>query len=738
MKRIILLFISFITIKGQQLMAQQDTSKTKELSEVVISASKFEERKKRVAQSTVNVLALKKNQLLNVSSSADLLQNSGAVLVQKSQQGGGSPMIRGFEASRILLMVDGVRLNNAIYRTGHLQNVITIDPYMLEKAEILFGPGSTLYGSDALGGVVYMQSKNPILSTNNNTLVKGNAVLNYASANKQQTGHVDVNFANKRWGFLTSFTYNDFSDLKQGTERSSQYPTFGLRPWYVERINGVDSMVSNSDPNVQKFSGYSQWDLGQKILFQPRSNESHVLNIQLSNSSNIPRYDRLTESNAGIPAQAEWYYGPQKRSFFSYQFNAKKLNGFFDQARIIASFQNTEESRYTRGYRAANRTERVERVDVYGFTADAKKNVGAHEYTAGVDVQLNFVRSRARRVNVNSGVISAANTRYPDGFNGMQLVAFYINHLWKLNDQLTLSEGIRLNKAFLYSTFTNKLPINFPFSEARQNNTALTGNIGLIFSPNDDLKTSVFINSGFRSPNVDDLGKVFDTRQGMVVVPNPDIKPEYTYNFEWNIEKYFNFGNKNRAGIGAAAYYTLFRNAIILDAFKLNGQDSIIYDGVKSQVVANQNKAKAYIYGFETWAFARFAQHFEVNGRITYTKGNYTSYSNTIPLDHIAPLFGKAALKYDNDKLSAETWVLFNGWKKIKDYNPFGEDNQQYATVDGMPSWYTINLRLGYQVMKNAVLQLSVENLLDRNYRIFASGISAAGRNFIVTARLSF
>jgi hemoglobin/transferrin/lactoferrin receptor protein len=146
--------------------AQQDTaSPQKNLDEVIIYSNKFAERKKNIVQK-IDVIQAQQIAQLNTQNMGDLLSNTGNVFVQKSQQGGSSPIIRGFEASRVLLVVDGIRMNNAIYRAGHLQNVITVDQNMLERVEVLYGPASTLYGSDALGGVVHMRTKMPRLSTN--------------------------------------------------------------------------------------------------------------------------------------------------------------------------------------------------------------------------------------------------------------------------------------------------------------------------------------------------------------------------------------------------------------------------------------------------------------------------------------------------------------------------------------------------------------------------------------------
>jgi hemoglobin/transferrin/lactoferrin receptor protein len=208
-------------------------------------------------------------------------------------------VIRGFEASRVLLMVDGVRLNNAIFRAGHLQNIITVDNMILDRVEVIYGPSSTLYGSDALGGVVQLFTKKPLLASNQNWEINSNLLQRYASGQNENRSHFDINIANNKWAYLTSFTYGSFGDMRQGANRSSAFPDFGRRSFFVVRESGADVVKMNDDVDVQKLSGYNQYDLLQKVLYKPNENSEHLLNIQLSNSSNINRYDRLTEKSNG-------------------------------------------------------------------------------------------------------------------------------------------------------------------------------------------------------------------------------------------------------------------------------------------------------------------------------------------------------------------------------------------------------------------------------------------------------
>ncbi len=183
----------------------------------------------------------------------------------------------------------------------------------------------------------------------------------------------------------------------------------------------------------------------------------------------------------------------------------------------------------------------------------------------------------------------------------------------------------------------------------------------------------------------------------------------------------------------------LFRNAIALAPFQLNGQDSIIYNTVKSAVYANQNVNKAFVRGLNARLKVELSKTLTWDNTISQTYGRFVNPDKTKkPLDHIPPVFGKSSLLYNAKKTNVEFFMQFNGWKKIKDYNPDGEDNGQYATADGMPSWMTLNLRGSYNFNKYLTVQAGIENILDRNYRYFASGFSAPGRNFYLALRTNF
>lgn len=733
MKRFIIILVSVFTFFITQ---AQDTLKEKSLDEVIIYSSKFAERKKNIVQK-IDILTSKQIAQTNAQNTGDLLVNTGNVFVQKSQQGGSSPVIRGFEASRVLLVIDGIRMNNAIYRSGHLQNIITVDQNMLEQVEVLYGPASTLFGSDALGGVVHLKTKSPKLSTTGKTLWKGAAFVRYSSANKENSAHIDVSMGGKKIGWLQSYNYSDFDDLRMGDNYPSAYPDFGRRSQYITTINGIDSIINNSDDRIQKFSGYSQWDITQKFIYNQSEKISHQLNLQYSTSSDVPRYDRLQDIRNGRLRWAEWYYGPQDRQLASYEFNIS-TNGFFNNIRSLLAYQHIEESRHQREYRRYDRLDnRFEKLNVYSINLDARRIWANDELTVGLDGQFNDVTSTAFRKSLLTGETSPIDTRYPDGKNNMNYYGVYAQHIHKfMEGKLVLNDGLRLQAVTLHSQIKDNSFFAFPFTQIESENLALTGNLGLIYMPDRNLRVNAGFSSGFRAPNIDDASKIFESNSAsrQLIVPNPGIDPEYTYNIDLGFTQ--TIAEKLRFEV--TGFHTWFRNAITLSPFQLDGHDSVLYNGSLVQVYASQNVNKATLYGFNA-AFTFDVNMLRFYSSINYTYGRLKNQNKTqVPLDHIPPVFGKTSLAYNAPKFQAEIYSLYNGWKRIKDYNPSGEDNAQYATPDGTPSWFTMNLKTSVSLSKYLTLQAGIENILDRNYRYFASGFSAPGRNVIIALRATF
>jgi hemoglobin/transferrin/lactoferrin receptor protein len=702
------------------------------LSQMVISATRLANKSEFVAQQ-VSSIQRKDIQFINPANAADLLTQTGTALVQKSQLGGGSPILRGFEANKVLYVVDGVRMNNAIYRGGHLQDILSLDPMAMENVEIAYGPSAITYGSDALGGAMSFTTRAPRF-TSGDKLVRAGAMLRYSSAD-QSAAHVNVETSNARFATFTAFTFNNFGDLRQGNIRNPNYPSFGARPWYVERINGRDSVITNSNPNVQVGSAYKQYDFIEKISFKQSDKLTHTVNIQYSTTNNVPRYDRLTQVSIENPRFGEWYYGPQTRAMVAYHANLSNGNKLYNTGRITLAWQNIEQSRHDRLFNSPNLNNRLENVKVYSVNADFSKSLGERTTANyGLEYYFNGVTSTANSENILNGVQSPLDTRYANGGSNMSGTAAYGTAIFKATRKITLNAGLRYSLVNLSALFLDNSFFNFPFSDVNQSNRNLNGSVGIILAPNPKWRITVLTSTGFRAPNVDDLSKVFESNAGNLIVPNNELKPEKVANIEATIERKFN----GKTTLAMNGYYMNYTNALTTGKTQFNGQDSIFYDGTLSPVYTTINADEAYIYGGNLSLNSQVNDHFSIQSSVVYTYGRIKADNGDTPLDHIPPVYGRTGFTFQQQKFRGEFSVLYNGWKRIEDYRLNAEDNEAYATPDGMPAWYTLNAKGSYQLNEKLQLMVGLENILDANYRVFASNISAAGRNVTLTLRGRF
>jgi len=667
---------------------------------------------------------------LQVQTPADLLEKTSSVFVQKSQMGGGSPVIRGFEANKVLLVIDGIRMNNAIYRSGHLQSSITLDEQVLESVDVIYGPGSIAFGSDALGGVIHYQTKTPKFQTE--PTHTGNLLFRYASANTEKTIHGNYQFGSEKLSGYFGFTLSDFGNLRAGGNYPSRYPDFGKRFDYVAGSDMPGTTLSselliNDDPNVQVGTQYDQQDYFGKIKFRATDQLSFMLNSQVSTSSNIPRYDSLTERDGNGLKFAEWYYGPQDRTLFSLTTNYKSNAKLFDELYFIASHQRIGEERVARNFGSDQREENKEDLSIIGLTLDFNKSI-ANKYNLvyGFDFQSNQLESTA-----SDNIF----TRYPNGENSMNLFGIYskvgIPLLKSEQYKLNWNNGLRYSVTQINLNYTQDNFFEWPsyFYEGIQNNTKNLSFLSALNYRRKKLNLNLIGGTAFRAPNIDDLAKT-RVKIDEITIPNPDLVPEKTLNGELQIS----VGDENNF-LGGSVFLVSLKDAIVRQNFALpDGSTSYINGNDTLLVTANVNDEKAKIYGISTRA-GLTKGNFGVNGSISWTKGESTNAAGeTSPLGHIPPLFGAITLDYKRSKLTQELNLRFNGKKDIADFGG-SVDNPEFATPEGSLAWYTVNYYGNYIPGNRFSIQFGVENILDIHYRTFSSGLSASGRNFIITLK---
>ena len=731
MNRNLVLIIMFCSVFAFSQTEQDSIKISKELSEVIISANRWKQYSKDVPQK-VSIISQAKVALHNPQTAADLLTISGKIFMQKSQQGGGSPMIRGFATNRLLYAVDGIRMNTAIFRGGNIQNVISLDPFATEQTEVVFGPGSVMYGSDAIGGVMSFQTLTPQFSSTTKSIVSGNAVSRFSSSNNEKTGHFDVNVGWKNWATITSITSNEFGDLKMGSHGPEEY----LRPFYVQRQNGVDVVVTNEDPLVQKPTAYSQVNFMQKFRFQPNENWDFQYGLHFSETSSYSRYDRHIRYNSlGLPRYGEFYYGPQKWIMNNLNITHQSNSKLFDEMVLRLAHQFFEESRVSRNMNNSNREIRTEKVNAYSINVDFSKAISlTHKAYYGVEYVFNDVNSTGINQNIVAGTSQAGPSRYPQAT--WQSMGVFVNNQYLVTDKTSLQAGLRYNKYILKADFdTTFYP--FPFTEAHIDNGSLTGSAGIVFRPTDKWVIGSNVATAFRSPNVDDVGKVFDSEPGSVVIPNPNLEAEYAYNVDLNVAKMFGKSVK----VDVSTYYTLLDNALVRRDFTLNGASEIVYDGELSQVQAIQNAAKANVYGIQAGVEVKLPTGFRFSTDLNFQKGEEElDNGDKSPSRHAAPFFGISRVGYANSKVDLELNFQFSDKVAFKDLAEEEKGKKEIYARDRngnpySPSWYTLNLKSMYKLTENFTLTAGIENITDQRYRPYSSGIVAPGKNIILAVR---
>ncbi len=667
-------------------------SESQNLEEVILSVARSESNVNQIAEK-VSVIKSEDLFLSSPASGAELLELSPGVRVQKSQGGGGSPIIRGFEANRVLIVVDGVRMNNAIYRSGHLQNSITIDPNNIERAEVIFGSSSVGYGSDALGGVIHYYTKSPILKGSEK--IKSSFTSNYTSANQGLSNNFITNYSSENWGSITSLSISKFGDIKMGENRDHGFDNWGLTPLYSKnsRYSYYSQPSTNSNENVQKNTGYSQVDLFQKFLVKLGDTNLLNINIQFSESSDIDRFDQLSITKGNSLKFSEWYYGPQKRLLISPSLKIFPNRKFMKKGVITFGFQKINESRIKRKFNALNRSHQIEDLKVFSLNGDFDTSFNDdHSISYGVESTYNYNYSKAydQIIEIQGDEITglskkfAIPTRYPSNGSSYTSFASYVNWSWNMSEFFTFNIGTRLTFTGLKASWNDIISVNPQLSEVNLNSEALTTTVSIKLRPSKRVQINTVLSSGFRNPNIDDIGKIRENN-GLLVVPNTFLKPEYAYNLDLGID-FRSLNNRNY--ISLRGFSTIISRHIGRDEYVVFSDittpdlSTVIYNGEEVTTISNKNLGNRFIHGFSIDGFSQINNNLKFDYGITYTEGdNNETYG---PLPSISPLFGSIALSYSKRGLNLKAVYKFSEAKSPGEYSFGGEDG-----LDETP--FTIN-----------------------------------------------
>lgn len=403
------------------------------------------------------------------------------------------------------------------------------------------------------------------------------------------------------------------------------------------------------------------------------------------------------------------------------------------------AYQNFQESRMDRDFQSPIRNIRKEAVDAYSFNLDFEKTLSAKtEFFYGVEYIYNKVKSTGNEENIDASTSTPTVSRYPNGAS-WQSTAAYSSIKYKPNPKFIFQSGLRFNHVVSKASFIeNNTYLNLPFEVSTNKAGALTGTAGVSWLPSKTIQWKLNVSSAFRAPNIDDIGKVFDSEPGSVVVPNETLRPEYAYGGELGLKLNFD----DAVILDMNTYYTYLDNALVRRDFTLNGETEIIYDGELSNVQAIQNASKAWIYGFEVGAKINFSNQLSLNSQYNIIGGTEVEGNVEVPVRHVAPNFGNTHLVWNSDNLKLDFFANYNSELSFYQLAPSETEKDYIYALDAngnpySPSWYTLNLRTQYQVTNSTSVTASLENITDQRYKTYSSGIAAAGRNFVVSLKYS-
>ena len=746
------IFLGTKELKNGVSMALEPKDQT--LEEVILSVGRNAVSRKQIAEK-VAVIDAQTIELQRPSTGADLVELSPGVRIQKSQGGGGSPVIRGFEANRILMVVDGVRMNNAIYRSGHLQNAITVNPNTVERLEVIYGSSSVAYGSDALGGVIHYYTKSPLINSEEKS--RSYFSSDFSSANLGTVNSFSTELSFNKWASLTSISYSNFGDIRMGTHRAHGYDNWGLTPFYSEnsRYSYQVNPSLNENPNIQKNTAYNQLDLFQKFLVKLNDENQLLFNFQYSNSSDIPRYDKLIEQRNGTLRYAEWFYGPQKRILIAPQLKLFPQKRFMNSGRITFAYQNIDESRNSRAFESFIRKTQKENVQVWSLNGDFEFELNQkHSFSYGFEATLNKVRSFAfgKELVVQQNEVLALKpstpfpTRYPSKGSSYDSFASFVNWIWDLNNELTVNFGMRFTNTNLEARWKEYYNINALLEGVNLDALALTQTLALTYRPTEKTQWNLILSNGFRNPNIDDVGKIRENN-GILVVPNPFLYPEYAYNFELGIKRYF---DQSKNYLSLRGFSTLISrhigrsSYIIFSDTTTPDQATIRYNGEEVETYANNNLGNRYLYGGSLDGYYSLNTFLSLRGNFSFIQAVKSEKYG--PLPSISPAFGRIFIEYQKSNWLSYLSFEFSDNKNIEAYSIGGEDGLEETPLlsenpllyAGTPAWSELSWLAQYRWKKSTSFRIALENILDTHYRPFASGISAPGRNLKLGVNYSF
>lgn len=661
---------------------------------IIVTASRVPERPLR-APYTVDVVG--QQQLIDKSfrTAPDALSEIPGVLVQKTAVGQGSPFIRGFTGFRTLLLIDGIRLNNSVFREGPNQYFNTIDPLSVERFEVIKGPGSVLYGSDAIGGTVNAITKRPF-GYGEGTNYELALYQRGSSAERSYMVQPEavVTFG-QRLGVYAGGSYKDFGDLEGGR-----------------------------DIGTQEYTSYDEWDADVKLEYFLTDNQRLVFAHQRVQQNNVPRTHStiygisFDGSSIGSDLVREL---DQYRDLTYVQYHADKLEGFVSNVSASLSWHRQYEREDRVRGNGASSTGEID-VGSLGLTLQLTSPTPIGEFTYGVEYYRDFVSSSSTSNPIQGPVADDAS---------YDLLGVYLQDRIPIGDRFDLTVGGRFTYASADANAVSD-PATGNQISIEDDWTSVVGSIrGNYYLVPERLAAYGGVSQGFRAPNLSDLTRFDIARSNELEIPTPNLDPEEFTSYEIGIKASY-----ENVGFQAAYFYTDINDMIVR---RPTGQ---VIDG--DNVVTKANAGDGYLQGIELGLSYRFHPDFTFFSAGTWQDGEVDQFPTSAPtverepVSRLIPVTTLLGVRWDDP---SRRFFLEGSVQIVASQNDLSTgdiSDTQRIPPGGTPSYELYNIRAGWAIHEQARLTFACENLLDEDYRVHGSGSNAAGRNFILGLELRY
>jgi hemoglobin/transferrin/lactoferrin receptor protein len=640
----------------------------------------------------------------------DALDEVPGVSVQKTGNGLDSPYLRGFTGFRTLLLIDGIRLNNAVFRDGPNQYWSTVDPLAFERIEAVMGPSSTLYGSDAIGGAVNLLTVDPREDGHHPRLY-----YRYASAEDSHTTRAEGRGRESLgdWGTLgyaAGVTWRDFGDLSGGRHTGAQENTG------YDALAGDAKAVWRLSDRLELSAAHQSWD-GNRI---PRTHATA---------------DGISYRGTGIGSD-------RRRDFFQDRhLSYVRAEAAFDEAwiealTVTASYQAQRETedRIRSSFRRTlqsfdDRTLGVSIVGTSPETAAGVWTIGAEHFHDWVDSDGHDILANGMRVPAPRGVV-ADDAQYG-------LLGVFIQDHWRPLEWFEVIAGGRYNLGLALADHADIDPNPADaqtFEDLDERFESLVGSGRAIFHPLEWLSPFAGVSQGFRAPNLSDLTRFDIARSGDLEVPNTALRPEKYVTAELGAHLH---GKSWRAS--AAYFYTWIDDMIIRSP-------TGTFDASGNRIVRKDNVGDGSVNGVELAAEWDFLQRdgFGILTAVahgTWMEGRVESFNPQDEkvdrsLDKMEPAWLVLALRWTEPQRRA--WLELHLRKTFEQdqLSPGDQSDSQRIPPEGTPGYYLLGLRGSWRPWEALELFAGVENSTDRDYRVHGSGVNGPGTSVIAGAEL--